>query len=125
MLDVDEYIADPLHDGQLIDPNSIDELCERYDAIKGQAEKLEVALLLLRSAIAKKTEGDAVTRRVAGRHWRAKVTMPDEKLDQQTLKRLWAEFPELSHEYLRIASLDVKRIEVKKLVNTASDQDDF
>ena len=119
------YIDDPLLPGELIDPNSVDQLCERYDAIKQVSDKLSLVLLDLRRAIAAKTEGEANTRRVAGRYWRAKVTMPDESFDQQTLKRLWAEYPEFAHEYLRIASVDVRRVEFKKLVNTASDQDDF
>jgi hypothetical protein len=117
-------IDDPIT-GEIIDTESIDHMLDRFSAIKEYHARLNLTLLLLREAIAAKAEGDGVTRRVAGRYWRARVTMPDERFDQSTLRRLWVEYPELAQEYLRVAALDVKRVEVKKLINTSSDQEDF
>ena len=117
-------IDDPLT-GEIIDTDSIDQMLDRFEALDEFNRKLYGTLLALRRAIAAKTEGDGVTRRVAGRLRRAKVIMPDESFDQTRLKALWNEYPALAQEYLKIDTVGVRKREYAKLVGTASDQDDF
>jgi len=117
-------IDDPLT-GEIIDTDSIDAMLDRFDALDEFNRKLYGVLLALRRAIAAKTEGGGVTRRVAGRLRRAKVVMPDESFDQTKLKELWHGYPALAQEFLKIDTVGVRKREYAKLVGTASDQEDF
>ena len=111
--------------GELIDTANVDQLIDRLEAHKQIVERLQGTINLLRRTLASLSSGEAVTRRVCGARRLAKVVMPDESFDQRTLKELWAGFPEVAPDFLRVASLDVRRREYAKLINTSSSVSDF
>jgi len=55
------------------------------------------------------------TRRVIGKRQSVKLTMPGTSFDQEELKRLWNQFPEMASKYLRIGRIEPQRREVGKL----------
>lgn len=117
-------IDDPIT-GELIDPENVDQMIDRLEAIQLKSSLYYAVTMRLRRAIAAKTEGDTVTRRIAGANRKAKIIMPDESFEQSILKELWNSHPILAAEYLKIERLAVKLREYKKLLTTSSDQADF
>lgn len=111
--------------GEVVNEQSIDELIDCYEYIDRKDKAIFAVKQRIKTLLLARTEGDAVTRRIAGAKRVAKLTLPAEGFDQATLKRLWAEYPELAAQYLRIESIAVQAREVAKLRNTSSDQADL
>jgi len=117
-----EILVCPLT-GEVIDIADTDSLLDCYERVD-RADKFNYATKLrIRELLAEKTEGNAKTRRVAGRRRLAKVTMPDDSWDQSILREAWNSYPKFRDEYLAISSLRVQSREFKKLVNTAGPPD--
>ncbi len=111
--------------GEIVDETSIDDLIDCYEYIDRKDKQLYAVKQRIKQLLLARTEGDATTRRVAGQRRKAKVTLSAETFDQAVLKTLWARFPELAAQFMRIESLAVQLREFKKLVNTSSDQANF
>lgn len=110
---------------EIVDETSIDDLIDCYEYLDKKDKQIYAAKCRIRQLLLDRTEGDAVSRRVAGKRRKAKVTLPDVGFEQSVLKQLWNDSPELAEQYLKIATIGVQMAAYKKLVNTSSDQADF
>lgn len=118
------YILDPIT-GEILDPADatyIDDLIDSYERISALDSKLYAAKCAIRQALADRTEGDAKTRRVAGKRRLVKLEFPGDKFEQSILKEAWQSYPQFRDEYLRIAEIAPKLREVKKLENLSGDE---
>lgn len=116
-------IEHPYRSGLIASVGSVDELAGMLQSVKVEIDRLRATEYALRNAIAGLATAETKTKRVAGERFFCKVTMPDDSWEQATLKRLWADSPNLATVYLRIASLAPNLTEVKKLTNTSGNQD--
>jgi hypothetical protein len=120
----DTLIYDPIT-GELIDPENVDQMLDRLEAITAQSDLFYAVVKRLRLAIAAKTSGDSATRRIVGARRRAKVTLSEEIFDQSVLRELFNSHPQYAKQYLKVAMVGVQLREYRKLENTSSDQADF
>lgn len=111
--------------GEIVDRESIDELIDALEFLKDKNDRIYAAMCEIRRLLADRCEGDAITRRVAGKRRSAKVVKPDESFEQPVLKDLWERYPQLSGQYLKIATLGVQMKNFNKMRTTSSDQPDF
>jgi len=111
-------IKSPL-DGMLVAVDDPDGLIDLYEQLDLFDKHLYATKLKIREALAALTEGDAKTRRVMGKRRAAKVTMPADSWDNGILREAWESYPALRDGYLRIAKIEPRLREVKKLANTS------
>lgn len=121
---VSPALTNPLT-GEIVDETSIDELIDCYEYIDAKDKQIFAVKQRIKHLLLARTEGSAATRRVAGERRVAKLTLPAESFEQATLKRLWAEMPDLAEKYLRIESIAVQMREFNKLRGTSTDQPDL
>lgn len=121
---VELTLMNPLS-GEIIDPDSVDDMIDQLESIKAINRQLYAVELQLRDRLAALTEGDAKTRRIRGERRAAKIEMPGLGWEQSKLKEAFAQFPEFRDEVLKIDSIGVKLAEYKKLKNTSSDDPEF
>lgn len=110
--------------GEIVDETSIDDLIACYEYIDAKDKAIYAVKQRIKSLLLARSEGEAATRRVAGKTRIVKLEMPSESFEQSTLKALWESHPALAEQYLRIEKLAVQMKEFKKLRGTASDQPD-
>lgn len=115
-------IVDPFS-GEIIDPQDTDALIDCLERVKKASDGLRTTEMLVREKLVAMTEGDAKTRRVAGRRRKVVIEMPDDSWDQSILKEAFNSFPQHRDGYLRIEKLAPKIREYKKLVNTSGPDD--
>lgn len=109
--------------GEIIDTSDADQLIEAYIRIEDRDREIFAAKCELRKAIGALTTGEAKTRRVRGRRFRCKVTMPDERLDQSKLKEAWNSYPLYAPDVLRIAQIELRKREWGKVQNESGPAD--
>jgi hypothetical protein len=105
--------------------DSIDELVDMLQTVKGEIESLRSCEMSLRAALAAMCSGSRKTQRLSGERFKVKLTWPDDTWQQSTLKELWTGDPQQSATYLRIATLAPNLREVKKLEETFSGNERF
>lgn len=109
--------------GEILDTSDADQLIEAYMRIEDRDREIFAAKCEIRRAIGALTTGDAKTRRVRGRRFRCKVTMPDERLDQSKLKEAWNSYPQFAPDVLRIAAIELRKREWAKVENESGPPD--
>ncbi len=116
-------IIDPLT-GEVIDREDNDALISAYERVNRTYNKLKAVRVQLAIAMAERTvPGEKRTRRLAGHLRLAKIEMPGDYFAQDLLKEAWNSYPHLRDQYLRIAQIDPKLTEVKKLWETSGEPD--
>lgn len=108
--------------GEIIDRESIDDLIDHLESLTDLSKRMYAVQCEIRTLLEAKCEGDAVTRRVQGKHRRAKIVLPDESFEQSVLKELWNSHHDLAQQYLKIGTLNVQMKEFNKLRKTSTDQ---
>lgn len=110
-----------MFDGEVVDRDDPDALIDAYEKVRQLETVVDALKGQLRKAIAQKTTGENKTRYLVGRRRKAKVTFPADQWDQGKLKEAWHSFPRLRDDYLRIAKVDPKLVEVRKLERSTGD----
>lgn len=111
-------IMDPLT-GEVIDRDNVDGLIGMYESLDKTNKVIYATCCRIRETLAEKTEGDAKTRRVRGHKRVCVLEFPSESFEQRSLKEIWAEFPDLRDEALKIDSIGVKMREFRKIKATS------
>lgn len=106
---------------EIVSLDDVDAMASLYERIVAAEEDLRQRKQRLREAFAARTEGTAKTRRVEGRTRRVKVEMPDESFEQSVLKEAWHAYPQHRDRFLKIDSIGLKKVEVKKLMETSGE----
>lgn len=120
----DRTVFDPFN-GEVVEATDVDGLAALYEKMRSVESKIRACKDGIRQAVMALSEGDTKTRRVRGRNVTIKLTMPDDNWDQSILKEAYHSFPQFRDEFLRIAKVDPKLREVKKLASTASEDPAF
>ena len=108
-------LIDPFS-GYPVDCVNVNALAEAYDRAQDMERQLAGFRFLLAGHLAAMTTGEARTRRLRTDRHRIRIEMPDDSWDQKALKELWTDYPQ-SALYLRVARVEPKLREVKKLAN--------
>lgn len=113
--------------GELVQRSDADGLIDVLDRLQKYRREQGAAIyaceLAVREALAALTEGDAKTRRIAGRRRKAKVEFAADSYDQTILREAFHAYPAYRDAYLKVESIKPKLIEIKKLTNTTGPAD--
>jgi hypothetical protein len=109
--------------GEIVSLDDIDGMIDLYENLKEKSDAAYACLIALRVALAKKTEGDARTRRIRGKRRAAKIEIPADSWDQSLLKESWNSYPQYRDQVLKIDTIGVQIREFKKIVNTSGPAD--
>lgn len=110
-------ILDP-QTGEIVEAGDADQLIDAWDRLKEmEAACRDFKTALATALCALTTDFETKTRRVRGQRRRAKIEMPDSSWEQSRLKEAWFAYPQYRDEFLTIATLRPKLLEVKKMLS--------
>src|SRR5262245_22069393 len=72
--------------GKEVDSDNVDRLIDVYEQLKAKADEYYAGVNAIKALLARKTTGDAKTRRVEGKRRVAKLEFPSGKFEQSVLK---------------------------------------
>lgn len=120
-VDPDRPIYHPFA-GEIIEPDSIDQLCQMLLRVKQEIDKLRMFEYDIRSLLWILTTGETKTRHLKTDLYEAKLVQADDRWTQSTLKELAKMDPEQAGVYLRIAQYAVNIREFKKGLATSGNE---
>lgn len=108
--------------GEVVSTEDVDGLAAMWMRLRDLEDRCRRArVLIIHQLEAKVAHMSTKTRRLRGETVRIKIQMPDDSWDQVELRKAWDAHPTLAAKYLRIARLEPKLIEVRKLDSETGD----
>lgn len=115
-------IHDPLT-GDSIAADDIDGLLAMQIALRQQQDEIRLAQTDIARALLRLTTCDSKTRRVTGKQYTAKLTIPKDNWDQMTLRRLYMTSHETAKRFMKIERFAPKLREIDKLERMDGDEE--